>query len=52
VGSKERLIEGTGLGLTISKNLVEMMGGELKVKSTLGKGSIFWVELEMPAVNW
>lgn len=52
VGSKERLIEGTGLGLTISKNLVEMMGGELKVKSTLGKGSIFWVELEMPVVNW
>lgn len=52
VGSKERLVEGTGLGLTISKNLVEMMGGELKVKSVLGKGSIFWVELEMPAVNW
>jgi signal transduction histidine kinase len=51
VGSKERLIEGTGLGLTISKKLVEMMGGELKVKSTLGKGSIFWVELEMPVVN-
>ncbi|NEP41222.1 MAG: hypothetical protein F6K35_19135 [Okeania sp. SIO2H7] len=51
VGSKERLVDGTGLGLSISKKLVEMMGGELKVKSTLGKGSIFWVELEMSVVD-
>ncbi len=41
-------IEGTGLGLPISRQLVEMMGGELKVKSSLGKGSIFWFELELP----
>ena len=32
---------GTGIGLSISKQLIEMMGGELKVASTLGKGSCF-----------
>jgi len=39
-------IEGTGIGLTISKNLAEMMQGTLNVQSELGQGSTFWVELE------
>ena len=39
-------IEGTGIGLTISKKLTDMMKGTLNVQSDVGQGSTFWIELE------
>jgi signal transduction histidine kinase/CheY-like chemotaxis protein len=39
-------IEGTGIGLTISKKLTEMMKGTLNVQSEINRGSTFWIELE------
>lgn len=40
-------VEGTGIGLVITKHLVELMGGTINVESTPGKGSKFWVELKL-----
>ncbi len=47
-GSTSRKFGGTGLGLTISRNLVEIMGAKLRVSSSPNKGSLFSFTLELP----
>jgi PAS domain S-box-containing protein len=45
LGQESSAVEGTGIGLVVVKKLIEVMGGNCGVDSTVGSGSVFWIEL-------
>jgi PAS domain S-box-containing protein len=46
LGQEASSVSGTGIGLVVTKQLVELMGGVMGVNSTVGEGSVFWFELQ------
>lgn len=51
LGEENGSVEGSGIGLVITKKLVELMGGKIGIDSSLGEGSTFWVEFPLVNVN-
>jgi signal transduction histidine kinase/AmiR/NasT family two-component response regulator len=47
LGKEASAEEGTGIGLVVSKRLIDLMGGSIGADSTVGTGSVFWIELSL-----
>lgn len=51
LGAERTEVEGTGIGLTITRRIVELMGGTMGVESKVGAGSCFWIELPLESMT-
>jgi CheY-like chemotaxis protein len=47
LGQEAKVEEGTGIGLVVAKRLIELMGGDIGAESTVGSGSVFWIEMSL-----
>ena len=47
LGKETSIEEGTGIGLVVCKRLIDLMGGAIGAESTVGQGSVFWIELNL-----
>ncbi|WP_455209840.1 PAS domain S-box protein [Kaarinaea lacus] len=51
LGAELTAIEGTGIGLVIAKNLIELMGGQIQLSSTPGQGTTFWIDIPVAKIS-
>ena len=50
LGAEQTEVEGTGIGLVITRNIIEIMDGRIGMESQVGEGSTFWIELPSDSV--